>query len=88
METQYFKEYSPALNRDMEIKVYGHAGRPVLFIPCQNGRFFDFENFRMTDIWRPWIDSGRIMVFSSLMKPCLSSGIWSMPATAGPVIPV
>ena len=64
METQYFKEYSPALNRDMEIKVYGHAGRPVLFIPCQNGRFFDFENFRMTDIWRPWIDSGRIMVFS------------------------
>ena len=22
METQYFKEYSPALNRDMEIKVY------------------------------------------------------------------
>ena len=64
METQYFKEYRPALNRDMEIKVYGHAGRPVLFIPCQNGRFFDFENFRMTDIWRPWIDSGRIMVFS------------------------
>ena len=43
METQYFKEYSPALGRDMELKVYGHAGRPVLFIPCQNGRFFDFE---------------------------------------------
>ena len=64
METQYFKEYSPALGRDMEMKVYGHAGRPVLFIPCQNGRFFDFENFHMADVWQPWIDAGRVMVFA------------------------
>ena len=64
MQTQYFKQYSPALGRDMECKVYGHAGRPVLFIPCQDGRFFDFENFHMTDTWAPWIESGRVMVFS------------------------
>ena len=64
METQYFKNYSPALGRDMECKVYGHAGRPVLFIPCQDGRFFDFENFHMTDVWAPWIESGQVMVFS------------------------
>ena len=64
METQYFKQYSPALNRDMECKVYGHAGRPVLYVPCQNGRFFDFENFHMTDVLSPWIESGQIMVFS------------------------
>ena len=64
METQYFKMYSPALNRDMECKVYGHAGRPVLFIPCQDGRFFDFENFKMTDTWAPYIESGQVMVFS------------------------
>ena len=64
METQYFNEYSPALGRNMEVKVWGHAGRPVLYIPCQNGRFFDFESFHMTDVWAPWIDSGRVMVFS------------------------
>ena len=62
METQYFKHFSPALNRDMECKIYGHAGRPVLFIPCQDGRFFDFENFNMTDVWSPWIESGQVMV--------------------------
>ena len=45
METQYFREYSPTLGREMEWKIYGHSGRPVLFIPCQDGRFFDFENF-------------------------------------------
>ncbi len=64
MQVQYFKQYSPALGRDMECKVYGHAGRPVLFIPCQDGRFFDFEGFHMTDTWSPWIESGQVMVFS------------------------
>ena len=64
MEMQYFKRYSPALGRDMECKVYGHTGRPVLFIPCQDGRFWDFENFHMTDTWAPWIESGKVMIFS------------------------
>lgn len=64
MEIQYYKNYSPALGRDMEFKVYGHGGRPVLFIPCQDGRFFDFENYKMTDVWAPWIESGQVMVFS------------------------
>ena len=53
MQTYYTKWFSPNLNRDMEIKVWGHAGRPVLFIPCQDGRFFDFENYKMTDVWAP-----------------------------------
>ena len=64
MEMQYFKEYSPELGRDMECKLYGHAGRPMLYIPCQDGRFFDFENFHMTDALAPWIESGQIMVLS------------------------
>lgn len=64
METQYFKDYSPALGREMECKVYGHAGRPMLFIPCQDGRFFDFENFHMAGTLAPWIESGQIMVIS------------------------
>ena len=64
MQTYYTKWFSPSLNRDMEIKVYGHAGRPVLFIPCQDGRFYDFENYKMTDVWAPWIENGQCMVFS------------------------
>lgn len=60
METQYIKTYSHALQRDMECKFYGHGGKPVLFIPCQDGRFFDFENFKMTDYWGPYIDAGLV----------------------------
>lgn len=64
MDKQYFKWYSPNLNRDMELKVYGWGGRPVLYIPCQDGRFFDFENFHMADVLSRWINEGQIMVFS------------------------
>lgn len=64
MQTYYTKWHSPSLGREMEIKVWGHAGRPVLFIPCQDGRFYDFENYKMTDVFAPWIESGQCMVFS------------------------
>ena len=43
MNIEYYRHYSPSLGRDMEMSVYGHAGRPVLYIPCQDGRFFDFD---------------------------------------------
>ena len=64
MRIEYFKHYSSFLNRDMEFKVYGHSGRPVLFIPCQGGRFFDFESFKMIDYWAKWIEEGRCIVYS------------------------
>ncbi|MBQ4251828.1 MAG: esterase family protein [Erysipelotrichaceae bacterium] len=64
METFYTKWYSENLNRDMEIKVYGHHGKPIMFIPCQDGRFFDFEGFGMDNTFSPWIESGQCMVFA------------------------
>ncbi len=64
METNYFEMHSDTLGRTMPLKVYGHAGKPVLFIPCQDGRFFDFENFHMDATFSPWIDGGKCMVFS------------------------
>ena len=70
MEMQYFKDYSPALGRDMECKIYGHAGRPMLYVPCQDGRFFDFEDFHMADTLAPWIESGQIMVLFPLNLSC------------------
>ncbi len=77
MQTQYFNEHSPALGRQMECKVYGHAGRPVIYIPCQDGRFYDFENFHMTDTWAPWIDSGEVMVCAI---DTVDHETWSNPA--------
>ncbi len=64
MQIQYHNHFSRHLGRDMEFKVYGHGGKPVLFIPCQGGRFYDFENFHMLEHWSAWLDEGRCQVFS------------------------
>ena len=64
MNIQYYKHYSSHLNRDMEFKVYGHGGKPILFIPCQAGRYWDFESFHMIDHWGKWIEEGRCTVYS------------------------
>ena len=64
MKIEYHRHYSGHLQREMEFKVYGHAGRPVMFIPCQAGRFFDFENFKMLDTWAQWIEEGRCTVYA------------------------
>ena len=60
MKTEYRKNYSHNLGRDMEYKVYGDGGKTALVFPSQNGRFFDYENFGMVDTLAPLIDSGRL----------------------------
>ncbi len=64
MEKHYMTYYSNVLCRMMEMNIYGYGGRPVLYIPCQDGRFYDFENFKMADVCSQWINSGKIIVFS------------------------
>lgn len=48
----------------MEFKVYGSGGKPVLCVPCQSGRFYEFEDMHMLDIYAPYIQSGKIQVFT------------------------
>ncbi len=64
MEIQYAKHWSAALGRDMEYKIYGYSGKPVVFVPCQGGRFYDFENFHMIDYWAKFIEEGKCRVFA------------------------
>lgn len=63
MKTEWFKEYSSNLGRDMEFQVYGHAGKPVLVFPSQDGRWFDYADNGMIDTAAPYIDAGRIQMF-------------------------
>ena len=41
MKIEYHHHYSGYLGREMEFKVYGHGGKPVIFIPCQGGNRAD-----------------------------------------------
>lgn len=60
MNVRYFKEYSSYLNRDMEFKMYGDSGILCLIVPCQDGRFYEWEDRHMFDLMSDLIDQGRI----------------------------
>ena len=64
MEKRFMHHYSGHLGREMEFAVFGHSGKPVVFIPCQGGRYWDFESFGMANVFAPWIESGQITVYA------------------------
>jgi esterase/lipase superfamily enzyme len=64
MNIEYHKSWSACLNQDMEFKVYGHSGKPVLVFPAQGGRFFEFEDFGMVEAVRELVDEGLYHFFT------------------------
>ncbi|WP_297238334.1 alpha/beta hydrolase-fold protein [uncultured Faecalicoccus sp.] len=60
MQIRYFREYSHYLDRFMEFKMYGHAGKMCFVFPCQDGRFFEWEDRGMFSLVQDLIDQGRI----------------------------
>jgi esterase/lipase superfamily enzyme len=65
MNIEYHKDWSGCLNQEMEYKVYGHAGKPVLVFPAQGGRFYEFEDFGMLAVLHELIDSGMYQFFTA-----------------------
>lgn len=64
MHTEYHKWRSPNLGHDMELKIYGLAGKPLVVFPTQGGRFYEYEDFGMVEACRPSIDAGRIQIYA------------------------
>src|SRR4030066_235598 len=64
MNVEYHKWWSPNLNQDMEMKVYGHAGKPVLVFPTKAGKFYEYEDYGMVEVLKPFLDDGRIQLFA------------------------
>jgi esterase/lipase superfamily enzyme len=60
MNVEYHRWWSRSLGQDMELKVYGHAGKPVVVFPCQGGRFFEYEDFGMVEACRSFVEGGAV----------------------------
>lgn len=56
--------YSPALQKEMPIAVYGHYGYALLLIPTAAADFLEYERFQLIDTMRPWIEAGKLKVYS------------------------
>lgn len=63
MKRAYHKWYSPNLNRNMELLVFGHAGAKVLFFPPRMGRFYDYENWGVVASLKEKIEKGFIQLY-------------------------
>jgi len=64
MQREITSWYSPSLNRDMPVVSYGHFGPAILLIPTAAADFLEYERFQMIDVLAPFIEEGKIKVFS------------------------
>ncbi|MDO4405212.1 MAG: alpha/beta hydrolase-fold protein, partial [Atopobiaceae bacterium] len=64
MKREYYKQHSDVLNEDMSMIVYGEGGYPVIAFQCQDSKSNNFEDFGMIDVLAPFINDGRIQIFS------------------------
>jgi len=62
MHRAYHRWDSPALNRPMELLVFGHAGAPVIVFPTSQGRFFEYEDRGMVGALAQHIEQGWVQL--------------------------
>ena len=63
MNREYYKWYSPTLNREMELLVFGHGGARMIVFPTSRARFFEYEDRSMVAALGDHIESGRLQLF-------------------------
>lgn len=56
--------YSPSLNKNMEIAIYGHFGFSLLMLPTAAADYLEYERFLLIDFLSPYIEAGKVKVFS------------------------
>lgn len=56
--------YSPRLQKEMPIAVYGNYGFALLLVPTAAADYLEYERFGLIDALQPFIDGGKVKVFS------------------------
>jgi esterase/lipase superfamily enzyme len=64
MDRQLSGWFSPALQKDMPIAVYGHYGFALLLIPTAAADYLEYERFQLLDAISPLVEAGKLKVFS------------------------
>ena len=64
MTREIHQWYSPALNKEMPIAVYGHYGYALLMIPTAAADYLEYERFELINTLSPFINEGKIKIFS------------------------
>jgi esterase/lipase superfamily enzyme len=62
MQREHHKWYSPNLSKEMELLIFGYAGRPVLAYPTSMGRYYQNEDFSLITTLSDRIDNGSLQI--------------------------
>jgi esterase/lipase superfamily enzyme len=64
MKRSLFSWHSPSLGQEMPIVSYGHYGFALLLVPTASADYLEYERFQLIDAIAPYINSGKLRVFS------------------------
>jgi len=64
MERHITSWYSHRLSKEMPVAMYGHYGFALLLIPTAAADFLEYERFQLIERLQPYIDNGKVKVFS------------------------
>ena len=48
----------------MPFKSYGHSGKPVIVFPSSGGRFYEYEDFKMIEAVKDFINDGKFIFYT------------------------
>lgn len=60
---EYLRQWSTALERDMEALRFGSAGLPLLVFPTSMGRFYQWEDFGLVEAIADKVDAGFVQLW-------------------------
>lgn len=63
MKEEYRKWYTQYLNHDIEMLVFGHAGKPLILFPTSMGRYYQNKDFGLIESIKWYIDEGLVRVY-------------------------
>ena len=63
MRREYRRWRSPALHRDMELLIFGHAGAKVLMFPTRDGRFWEYEKLSVVASLADKVKAGHLQLY-------------------------
>ena len=64
MKRELASWYSPSLQKEMPIAAYGDYGFALLLVPTAAADYLEYERFQLMDTLAPYINSGKVKVFS------------------------
>ncbi|HEU4472310.1 MAG TPA: alpha/beta hydrolase-fold protein [Flavisolibacter sp.] len=64
MDRQLTSWYSHRLHKEMPVAVYGYYGFALLLVPTAAADYLEYERFQLIDSLAPFINGGKVKVFS------------------------